>query len=262
MVRVRVEPLAGEEQVAEAREVVAASRYAPAGSSFLIARNAVGAVNSVFTPCCGDHAPERARVGRPDRLALVEDRRAAGEERRVDDVGMADDPADVGGRPEHVARVRVVDVRHAPPQRDGVAAVVADDALRHAGRPRRVEDVERVGGGDRHARGRLGAVDQLAPVEVAARRPARPRPAARWRIDAVLRLVRRPARSRRRAAACTRSRGRPRCRRRPRGPTFGRASSIRSASSCGANPPNTTEWTAPSRAQASIAITASGTIGM
>ena len=44
--------------------------------------------------------------------------------------------------------------------------------------------------------------------------------------------------------------------------TFGRASSIRAASSCGANPPNTTECTAPSRAQASIAMTASGTIGM
>ena len=34
------------------------------------------------------------------------------------------------------------------------------------------------------------------------------------------------------------------------------------ASSRAAKPPNTTEWTAPSRAQASIAITASGTIGM
>ena len=43
--------------------------------------------------------------------------------------------------------------------------------------------------------------------------------------------------------------------------TFGRASSIRTASSCGANPPKTTEWTAPIRAQASIAITASGIIG-
>jgi hypothetical protein len=30
----------------------------------------------------------------------------------------------------------------------------------------------------------------------------------------------------------------------------------------GANPPNTTECTAPSRAQASIATTARGTIGM
>ena len=44
--------------------------------------------------------------------------------------------------------------------------------------------------------------------------------------------------------------------------TLGRASSIRLASSCAAKPPNTTEWIAPMRAQASIAITASGTIGM
>ena len=44
--------------------------------------------------------------------------------------------------------------------------------------------------------------------------------------------------------------------------TLGRASSMRMASSWGANPPNTTECTAPSRAQASIAITASGTTGM
>ena len=44
--------------------------------------------------------------------------------------------------------------------------------------------------------------------------------------------------------------------------TLGVASSIRVASSGAAKPPNTTEWMAPSRAQASIAITASGTIGM
>ncbi len=43
--------------------------------------------------------------------------------------------------------------------------------------------------------------------------------------------------------------------------TFGVASSIRTASSRGANPPNTTECTAPIRADASIAMTASGTIG-
>ena len=44
--------------------------------------------------------------------------------------------------------------------------------------------------------------------------------------------------------------------------TFGVASSIRIASSFGAKPPNTTECTAPRRAHASIAIAASGTIGM
>jgi hypothetical protein len=44
--------------------------------------------------------------------------------------------------------------------------------------------------------------------------------------------------------------------------TLGAASSMRAASSCGAKPPKTTEWMAPIRAQASIATTASGTIGM
>ena len=43
---------------------------------------------------------------------------------------------------------------------------------------------------------------------------------------------------------------------------LGSASSIRTASSGAAKPPNTTEWIAPIRAQASIAMTASGTIGM
>ena len=37
---------------------------------------------------------------------------------------------------------------------------------------------------------------------------------------------------------------------------------MRAASSWGAKPPKTTEWMAPMRAQASIAMTASGTIGM
>ncbi|MNE74374.1 hypothetical protein D3C80_1704510 [compost metagenome] len=42
----------------------------------------------------------------------------------------------------------------------------------------------------------------------------------------------------------------------------GCAASMRLASSGAAKPPNTTECTAPIRAQASIATTASGTIGM
>ena len=44
--------------------------------------------------------------------------------------------------------------------------------------------------------------------------------------------------------------------------TAGRAWLIRAASSCDAKPPNTTEWIAPIRAHASIAMAASGTIGM
>ncbi len=43
--------------------------------------------------------------------------------------------------------------------------------------------------------------------------------------------------------------------------TLGLASSTRIASSWAAKPPNTTECTAPSRAQASMAMAASGTMG-
>ena len=42
----------------------------------------------------------------------------------------------------------------------------------------------------------------------------------------------------------------------------GFASLMRVASSLAAKPPKTTEWTAPMRAQASMATRASGTIGM
>ena len=44
--------------------------------------------------------------------------------------------------------------------------------------------------------------------------------------------------------------------------TRGSASSMREASEPEAKPPNTTEWMAPMRAQASIAKLASATIGM
>src|SRR5882672_3485436 len=60
----------------------------PCGSSFLMARKAVDAV-------LGGEPPEGARVGSADRLALVEDGSATLQERRVDDIGVADDPADV-----------------------------------------------------------------------------------------------------------------------------------------------------------------------
>ena len=44
--------------------------------------------------------------------------------------------------------------------------------------------------------------------------------------------------------------------------TLGWASSMRAVSSVGAKPPNTTECTAPMRAQASIEMAASAIIGM
>ena len=44
--------------------------------------------------------------------------------------------------------------------------------------------------------------------------------------------------------------------------SFAFASLLRSAIASAANPPKTTEWAAPMRAQASMAITNSGIIGM
>ena len=44
--------------------------------------------------------------------------------------------------------------------------------------------------------------------------------------------------------------------------TLGLASSMRVASSRAEKPPKTTEWMAPMRAQASMAMAASGTMGM
>ena len=123
------------------------------GSCCLIARNAVGAVNSTRTPCCGAHSPKRAGIRRADRLALVHDACAAGEQWRVDDVAVTDHPADIGCGPEHVARAQAVDHPHRVVQRDGMAAAVAHHALWLPGRARGVEDIERVGG-QRRAPGR------------------------------------------------------------------------------------------------------------
>jgi hypothetical protein len=65
-----------------------------------------------------------------------------------------------------VARLDVVDVGHRPPQRHGVAAVVAHDALGPPGRARGVEHVERVGRLDLDAADRFGVGDELVPVQL------------------------------------------------------------------------------------------------
>ena len=67
----RIAALAGQIQRLERRQIVAAPAARPSGSCCLIARSAVGAVNSTFTLCCAQHPPERAGVRRADRLALV-----------------------------------------------------------------------------------------------------------------------------------------------------------------------------------------------
>ena len=98
----------------------------------------------------GDDPPEHAGVGRSDGLAFKQHRRATGDQRRIDDVGMADHPADVRCGPVNLAGMGVIDVRHGPLQRHRMAAIVADHALGLAGGAGGVEYVERVGRLHRH----------------------------------------------------------------------------------------------------------------
>ena len=94
------------------------------------------------------------------------------QQRRIDDVGMADHPADVRRGPEHLAGPDAELVPHRPFERDHVAAIVAHHALRLSRRAGRVEHVERIGCRDRHAfhlgTGGLGGLYRIAVVDVAA----------------------------------------------------------------------------------------------
>ena len=83
---------------------------------------------------------------RTQRRAFVHNRRHAGDQRAVDDVGVADHPADIGGREEGFALATAVDMLHRRSQRHGVTAGVALHALRLASRARGVKDVGRFRG--------------------------------------------------------------------------------------------------------------------
>ncbi len=92
-----------------------------------------------------DDLPPDAGIG-ADRRAFVHHRRHAGDQRAVDDVAVADHPADVGGGEHGLAGATDEDVLHRRRQRHGIAAGVALHALGLAGRARGVEDVGRLGG--------------------------------------------------------------------------------------------------------------------
>ena len=92
--RIRVAAFAGQEEGAEAAEIVFAHEFT--GGVFALdgakrSRRREQDLDLVLL----DDAPEGAGIGRTDRLALIENGRTALKERPVDDVGMADDPAHV-----------------------------------------------------------------------------------------------------------------------------------------------------------------------
>jgi len=76
-----------------------------------------------------NYPPEGACVRRSDRLALEQHRRAALEQRPIDDIRVTDHPAHVRRSPEHVAGIHPVNRVHAVVQRHRVAAVVSNHAF-------------------------------------------------------------------------------------------------------------------------------------
>jgi hypothetical protein len=100
--RRRIGALAGQKQRAEFRQVVFADELAV--RVFLLDGAERGRRGEQRHRLVSDHAPERAGVGRADRLALIHDRGRAMDQRPVDDVAVADHPADVGAAPPDLAR--------------------------------------------------------------------------------------------------------------------------------------------------------------
>ena len=149
--RIGVAALAGEEEGFEFGEVVLRQQRA-FGVLFLDGADGGGGGEEQLDLVLGADPPEGAGIGRADRLALIEQRGAAGEERRIDNVAMAHHPADIAGRPHDIAGREPVDHRDALMQRHGMAAVFADNALGLSRRAAGVEDIEWVGGLDRDAR--------------------------------------------------------------------------------------------------------------
>ena len=137
----------------------------------------VGELNTPVTPFALDDRPRRFGVGVVE-AALVGDRRGAGHQRGIDDVAVADHPADVRGRPPRVALAKP---EHPVAHRgdvDGIPAMGVDGELRLRGRAGGREDERRV------LRGRVldGARLPLpCPEEVVPRQLAVPRRAGRVR---------------------------------------------------------------------------------
>ena len=57
---------------------------------------------------------------------------------------MANDPANITGRPKGLPRANIIEVLHGPGHGNGMAAIFAHNALRRACRATGIEDIERV----------------------------------------------------------------------------------------------------------------------
>ena len=160
MHRVRVTALAGEKQGAETPEIVTRDQRS-FRILFLDGAKGGRCRKQRIDPMLGHHAPEGTGVRCADRLAFVEDTGASGQQRRIHDVRVPDYPADVGGGPEDITRLHVIDRAHRPGQRHRVTAVISHHSLRFPGRAGGVEDVKRVRCLDLRARRGLRARQRI-----------------------------------------------------------------------------------------------------
>ncbi len=144
----RIAPLPGEEKRLEAAHVVGEPEFR---LRVLLLDGAHGGRRGEqhLHPMLGDDPAKRPGIGRADRLSLIHHAGRADQERRIDDVGMPDHPADVGRGPKHVARGDPVDHAHRTGEGDRMPAIVAHHALGPTRGAGGVKDIERIGGGDR-----------------------------------------------------------------------------------------------------------------
>ena len=100
----------------------------------------------------GDDAPIAACIGRTDGFALKEDAGGTGNERSIDNIGMADHPADIGCRPKHLSRLDAEHMLQRPCKSHHMPAIVAHDTFGFTGSTRCVKHIKRIGGSNGRAR--------------------------------------------------------------------------------------------------------------
>ncbi len=128
------------------------------------------------------------------RRPLVHDAGRAVGERPVDDVGVAGDPADVGGAPVDVPLgLEVEDVAVGPGDAGQVAAGGVQDPLRLRGRARGVEDVERVLGAHRLGRAMRATAATIASSNQTSRPSRISHSAPVWRTTKIVSIDPTPA---------------------------------------------------------------------
>ena len=113
-----------------------------------------------------DHPPENPGIRGANRLALEQHSGTAHNQWRIDDIGMADNPAYVRCRPVNLARLCVIDIGHRPAKRDGMSTIVAHHPLGLAGCPGCIENIERVCCLDRYRCQRLCPFMCRIPLQI------------------------------------------------------------------------------------------------